>query len=99
MRRESGTDNADRAIEEIDPIEPAISTVVEEEKPSGVWGWLRRAAAANAPTEFTQAESEIADSEQDTPSVEPTDATTTGFVKPEKCRGLLGCSKFPTMTM
>ena len=67
--------------------------MVEVEKPSGVWGWLRRAAAANEPTEFTQAESEIADSEHDTPSVEPTDATTTGLVEPEKRRGLLGLLK------
>ena len=67
--------------------------MVEEEKPSGVWGWLRRAAAANEPTEFMQAEYEIADSEHDTPSVEPTDATTTGLVEPEKRRGLLGLLK------
>lgn len=99
LRREGGTYNADRAIEEIDPIEAAISTVVEEEKPSGVRGWLRRAAAANAPIEITQAESEIADSEQDAPSVEPTDATTTGLVEPEKRLGYWGCSEFPTMTM
>ena len=67
--------------------------MVEVEKPSGVWGWLRRAAAANEPTEFMQAEYEIADSEHDTPSVEPTDATTTGLVEPEKRRGLLGLLK------
>ena len=73
--------------------------MVEEEKPSGVWGWLRRASTASAPTEFTQAESEIADSEQDAPSVEPTDATTTGLVEPEKRLGYWGCSEFPTMTM
>ena len=61
LQREGGTDNADRIFEELDPIEAAIVTVVEAGKPSGVWGWLRRAAAANAPTEITHAESEIAD--------------------------------------
>lgn len=93
LQREGGTDNADRTIEEIDPIEAAIATVVEEEKPSGVRGWLRRAAAANAPTEITQAESEIAASEQDASSVDPTDVAIADLVEPEKRRGLLGLLK------
>jgi hypothetical protein len=93
LQREGGTDNADRTIEEIDPIEAAIATVVEEEKPSGVRGWLRRAAAANAPTEITQAESEIAPSEQDAPPVDPTDVAIADLVEPEKRRRLLGLLK------
>ena len=93
MQREGATDNGDRTIEEIDPIEAAIATVFEEKKPSGVSGWLRRAAAANAPTKITQGESEIAASEQDTPSIEPTDVATVDLVDPEKRRGLLGLLK------
>ena len=93
MQREGATDNGDRTIEKIDPIEAAIATVFEEKKPSGVSGWLRRAAAANAPTKITQGESEIAASEQDTPSIEPTDVATVDLVDPEKRRGLLGLLK------
>ena len=93
MQREGATDNGDRTIEKIDPIEAAIATVFEEKKPSGVSGWLRRAAAANAPTKITQGESEIAASEQDTPLIEPTDVATADLVDPEKRRGLLGLLK------
>jgi len=78
---------------EDDAIEAAIASVFEEEKPSGVRGWLQRAAAESSSAGISENKSEIETPAINGPPSELTEVMTEELVEPQKRLGLFNLLK------